>query len=50
MGALAPTIVVSLVIMMFPDPTKDKIFDEEAAVIEKVEGMPEKDMPSEEAQ
>ena len=50
MGALAPTIVVSLVIMMFPDPTKDKIFDEEAAVIEKVEGMPEKGMPSEEAQ
>ena len=39
MGALAPTIVVSLVIMMFPDPAKDKIFDEEAAVIENVEGM-----------
>ena len=35
MGALIPTIIVSLVMILFPDPTKEKIFDEEKPKVEQ---------------
>ena len=35
MGAFIPTIIVSLVMIWFPDPTKDQIFNEEKPKVEK---------------
>ena len=37
MGAFVPTVIVSLVMMLFPDPTVDKIFDPEEPAEPKVE-------------
>ncbi|MEM1010441.1 MAG: putative Na+/H+ antiporter, partial [Myxococcota bacterium] len=42
-GAFIPTVIVSLVMMLFPDPNVAKIFDpEEEVAIEKVVEDPEK--------
>lgn len=37
LGALVPTIIVSLIMLLFPDPNKDAIFDKENAPVPQVE-------------
>jgi len=37
LGALVPTIIVSLIMLLFPDPNKNAIFDKEEAPVSQVE-------------
>lgn len=50
MGAFIPTVIVSLVMLLFPDSTVDKIFDIEKPAIEKTEEAPQRGLvtPTEE--
>ncbi|MBK1829381.1 putative Na+/H+ antiporter [Verrucomicrobiaceae bacterium R5-34] len=49
MGAFVPTVIVSLVMMLFPDATVDRIFDKEKPLVEEVEETPQRGLVSPEA-
>ncbi|BDS08476.1 membrane protein [Oceaniferula spumae] len=50
MGAFIPTVIVSIVMLLFPDPTVNDIFDEEKPAVEKVEDEPQRGLVSPEAE